>query len=132
MTEATEDIKERVIFCARKGWLYSDASNKDKTVCYFFASKLHQWWVQWKLFLDDRWAGNVEEDNIVDFTKKVLQRFDQEPSQGSEKSTARAQCSGLRRHSTRTNFIGAAIIYLVARPLSCQSSERSEVEWVST
>ncbi|KAF8263271.1 hypothetical protein EI94DRAFT_1741297 [Lactarius quietus] len=73
-TEVTEDIQERLIFCAQKGWLYSDASNEHGTV-YYFASKFHQWWVQWKLFLDDRWAGNVKEDNIVDFAKKVLQRF---------------------------------------------------------
>ncbi|KAF8273603.1 hypothetical protein EI94DRAFT_1715381 [Lactarius quietus] len=76
MMEVTEDIRERLIFCAQKGWLSSDASNKNGAVCYFFASKLHQWCVQWKLFLDNRWAGNVEEDNIVDFAKKVLQRFD--------------------------------------------------------
>ncbi|KAF8272173.1 hypothetical protein EI94DRAFT_1718648 [Lactarius quietus] len=75
-TEVTEDIKERLIFCARKGWLFNNVSDENETVCYFFASKLHQWSVQWKLFLDERWAGNVKEDNIVDLTKKVLQRFD--------------------------------------------------------
>ncbi|KAF8271054.1 hypothetical protein EI94DRAFT_631820 [Lactarius quietus] len=75
-TEETEDIRKGLEICARNGWLASDPGNVDGSVCYSFASKLHQWWVQWKLFMDDRWAGNVEEDDIFDFAQKVLRRFD--------------------------------------------------------
>jgi hypothetical protein len=74
-TDVPKDIKERLDTCVRRGWLYSRATNGDGPVCYLFASRLHQWWVQWKLFLDDSWAGNVKEDDIVDFAKNVLQRF---------------------------------------------------------
>ncbi|TFK62103.1 hypothetical protein BDN72DRAFT_882823 [Pluteus cervinus] len=44
-----ESVQDSLRQCARRGWLHSDPVGKER-VGYVFASPLHQWFVQWKLF----------------------------------------------------------------------------------
>lgn len=69
----SDDEKEVLLHCFRKGWLQADKLDKSQ-VGYSFPSSLHRWYVEWKL-----WATTpstpFDITDILEFVVAVIRKF---------------------------------------------------------
>ena len=69
----SDDEKEALLHCFRKGWLQADNLDEGE-VGYSFPSSLHRWYVEWKL-----WATTPSTPfhitNILEFVVAVIRKF---------------------------------------------------------
>ncbi|KAL5478279.1 hypothetical protein ACEPAI_2463 [Sanghuangporus weigelae] len=73
-----KDIQKGLDQCVKRGWLHTDmVRNNDGTesVGYFFASSLHQWFVEWKLF-SCRASPIPVQTNLLEFVLGIIRLFD--------------------------------------------------------
>jgi len=69
---AAENEKEALLKCFHRGWLHTDKLDnigRPYEIGYFFASSLHRWYVQWKLF-DTLSRIPFDESNALQFVTK--------------------------------------------------------------
>ena len=69
----SDDQKEALLHCFRKGWLQADKLDESK-VGYSFPSSLHRWYVEWKLWAT---APSTPPDttDLLKFVVAVTRRF---------------------------------------------------------
>ncbi len=69
------DSDHDLMLCFRNGWLHSDKKDHSgDTVIYFFASLLHRWFVEWKLW--DRYPPPpIVTGDILTFVINIIQKF---------------------------------------------------------
>ncbi|KAL5512666.1 hypothetical protein ACEPAG_2932 [Sanghuangporus baumii] len=75
-SQVSEPLNKQLVECVRKGWLHSDKTDSDEDE-FFFASHLHQRFVEWKLF-SDRGPAAPLPDRLLDYILKVLRLFNPE------------------------------------------------------
>ena len=74
-SDSAGSYHDNLMLCFRNGWLHTDKKNhSDDTVIYFFASPLHRWYVEWKLW--DRYPPPpVVTDSILTFVIDIIRKF---------------------------------------------------------
>jgi len=75
--ESESEALNKLQLCFRNGWLHTDRlrnADRGETVAYFFASSLHRWYVEWKLF-DMLPAVPIQADNILKFVITMISEF---------------------------------------------------------
>ncbi|OCB91863.1 hypothetical protein A7U60_g858 [Sanghuangporus baumii] len=73
-----EDIREGLDECVKMGWLHTDMvhnNNGFESVGYFFASPLHQWFVEWKLFSRSESPIPLQ-TNLLEFVLGIIHLFE--------------------------------------------------------
>ncbi|KAL5480169.1 hypothetical protein ACEPAI_1439 [Sanghuangporus weigelae] len=80
-SHASEPLNMRLVECVRRGWLHSDKTESDEDV-FFFASHLHQQFLEWQLFADRDPAAPLPE-RLLDYILKVIRLFNPEVVSGS-------------------------------------------------
>jgi len=73
--DTTGSYHDNLMVCFRNGWLHSDKKDHSgDTVIYFFASLLHRWFVEWKLW--DRYSPpTIITDDILTFAIDIIKKF---------------------------------------------------------
>jgi hypothetical protein len=75
--ESECDALDKLQLCFRNGWLHTDSfrdpDGRD-IIAYFFASSLHRWYVEWKLF-EMLPAVPIQADNILNFMIIAISKF---------------------------------------------------------
>ena len=76
VTKADFTNDSELQLCFRNGWLHADKHgiSPEETVAYFFASPLHRWYVEWKLW-DNYPAPSIEMGDILAFVIQVIRKF---------------------------------------------------------
>ena len=71
----TGSYHDTLMLCLTNGWLHTDKKNpSEDTVIYFFASLLHRWFVEWKLW-DYYPPPPIKTGDILTFVISIIKNF---------------------------------------------------------
>jgi hypothetical protein len=73
--DSTGGDHDNLMLCFRNGWLHSDKKDHSgDTIIYFFASPLHRWFVEWKLW-DHYPPLPIVTGDILTFVTNIIKKF---------------------------------------------------------